>query len=84
MKQDGYHIISVEQTENTTLLQDFKIDKNWKYALVVGNEVKGVGQEVIDASDVVLEIPQFGTKHSFNVSVCTGIVCWELVRGMLD
>ena len=84
LNQDGYQIISVEQTEHTTLLQDFKIDKNSKYALVVGNEVKGVGQEVIDASDVVLEIPQFGTKHSFNVSVCTGIVCWELVRGMLD
>lgn len=81
LKTQGYQVVSVEQTEKTTLLQDFDVDPNKKYALVVGNEVKGVGQAVIDASDVVLEIPQFGTKHSFNVSVCTGIVCWELVKG---
>lgn len=80
LKEGGYEIISVEQTENSTLLNNIKpvIDK--KYALVFGNEVKGVKQEVVDVSDLVLEIPQHGTKHSINVSVSIGVVLWEFSK----
>ncbi len=80
LKEEGYEIISVEQTENSTLLNNIKpvIDK--KYALVFGNEVKGVKQEVVDVSDLVLEIPQHGTKHSINVSVSIGVVLWEFSK----
>jgi tRNA G18 (ribose-2'-O)-methylase SpoU len=80
LKEGGYEIISVEQTQNSTLLNNIKpvIDK--KYALVFGNEVKGVKQEVVDVSDLVLEIPQHGTKHSINVSVSIGVVLWEFSK----
>ncbi len=79
LKENGYTIISVEQTENSTMLNDFVPTEGVKYALVFGNEVKGVQQEVVDISDSVVEIPQFGTKHSLNVSVSIGIVIWKIV-----
>ena len=72
-------IYAIEQVENSTLLQDFKVDLNKKYALVFGNEVNGVNQDVIDQCDGVLEIPQFGTKHPLNVAVTMGIVGWDFV-----
>ena len=80
LKKQGYIIVSVEQAEGSILLQDFEVEKNKKYALVLGHEVKGVAQDIVDQSDYVLEIPQYGTKHSFNISVTTGIVLWELFK----
>ncbi len=81
LKSEGYIIISIEQAENSVFLQNFETKADEKYAIVFGNEVEGVQQEVINESDYCIEIPQFGTKHSFNVSVCAGIVLWELVTG---
>ncbi len=78
LKAGGYTVYSVEQVEHSVMLQDLVVDKQKKYAIVMGNEVKGVRQEVVDKSDGCIEIPQFGTKHSLNVSVATGIVIWEL------
>ena len=78
LKKENIVIISIEQAENATMLNGFSPDRNNTYALVFGNEVKGVSQQVVDASDVVLEIPQFGTKHSLNISVSTGVVIWDL------
>lgn len=83
LKNEGFQIFSIEQAENTTSLENFNISLNEKYALVFGNEVKGVQQEVIDASDGCIEIPQFGTKHSFNISVTVGIVLWQIIRPLL-
>jgi 23S rRNA (guanosine2251-2'-O)-methyltransferase len=80
LKAKGIKICSIEQTEETTLLQDVKNLPDEHYALVFGNEVNGVNQDVIDASDYIIEIPQFGTKHSLNVSVCAGIVMWEFTK----
>lgn len=80
LRENGYTIISIEQVENSTMLQDFVIKENAKYALVFGNEVKGVQQDVVSISDLCIEIPQEGAKHSFNVSVTIGIVLWEMVR----
>lgn len=80
LKKSGYTVCSIEQAERSTMLNGFITEKNKKYALVFGNEVYGVEQEVINKSDEVIEIPQFGSKHSLNVSVTIGIVCWELVR----
>ena len=80
LRSEGYEIVSVEQAENSTLLQEFRMGHGKKYAFVFGNEVHGVADEVIAQSDVCLEIPQYGTKHSFNVSVTCGIVLWEAVR----
>ena len=74
LKAEGYEILSIEQAHGSTMLQDFIPLPGKKYAVVFGNEVKGVHQEVVDASDGCLEIPQFGTKHSLNVSVTAGIV----------
>ena len=79
LREAGYVIASVEQAEGSTMLQDFIPAPDKRYALVFGNEVKGVVQEVVDASDLCLEIPQFGTKHSLNVSVSIGIVLWNLI-----
>ena len=70
----------MEQAEKTTLLQDVPSLPDETFALVFGNEVDGVDQSVIDASNYILEIPQFGTKHSLNVSVCAGIVLWEFAK----
>ncbi len=83
LKEEGYQIYSIEQAENTTSLEDFHINMQGKYALVFGNEVKGVQQEVIDASDNCIEIPQFGTKHSFNIAVTVGIVLWQTMLPVL-
>ena len=83
LKTEGYRIFSIEQAENTTSLEDLSIGLNGKYALVFGNEVKGVQQDIIDRSHACVEIPQFGTKHSFNISVTVGIVLWQIVRPLL-
>ena len=83
LREEGYTIISVEQTENATPLQDFRPEADRRYALVFGNEVKGVAQEIVDASDLCLEIPQYGTKHSLNVSVSIGIVLWNIILNNL-
>lgn len=80
LKRDGYCIVSVEQTVNSVSLDDFSIAGGRKYAFVFGNEVSGVDQEVVDASDLSLEIPQYGTKHSLNVSVSVGIILWVAHR----
>lgn len=82
LRQDGYIILGVEQTESSILLQDFLPEAGQKYVLIFGHEVKGVDQAVIDLCDNCIEIPQLGTKHSFNVSVSAGIVVWELFRKM--
>lgn len=78
LRAEGYTSLSVEQAENAVMLNDFKVEENKKYALIFGNEVKGVSQEVVSGSDLVLEIPQYGTKHSLNISVSVGIVVWDL------
>ncbi|WP_296386745.1 RNA methyltransferase [Winogradskyella sp.] len=78
LKVKSVKVISIEQAENATMLNDFKPQPNNKYAFVFGNEVKGVAQNVVDASDVVIEIPQYGTKHSLNISVCCGVVVWDV------
>ena len=83
LKENGYFVYSTEQVENSVKLQNLKLDKDRKYAIVLGNEVKGVKQEVVDNSDACLEIPQFGTKHSLNVSVTAGIVIWEFAKQLL-
>ena len=79
LKNEGYCIYSIEQVENSTMLDEIKLDKNprQKYAVILGNEVHGVAQEVVDASDDCIEIPQFGTKHSLNVSVSAGLIIWK-------
>lgn len=78
LKQQDYKIAAVEQTENSTFLNNFKVNRNEKWALVFGNEVSGVDQDVINHCDVVIEIPQFGSKHSLNISVSVGVVLWEI------
>ena len=83
LKKEGYTVLSVEQAEGSTLLPSFRPEKGRKYAVVMGNEVKGVHQEVIDASDGCLEIPQLGTKHSMNVSVTTGIIIYDFARALV-
>ena len=80
LKSSGYTICSVEQAEGSTMLGDFKFEADMKLALIFGNEVKGVQQEVINESDFCVEIPQYGTKHSFNISVSIGIVLWDLLK----
>lgn len=82
LKKDGVKIVSIEQAENATMLNDFKVEEHTKYALVFGNEVKGVAQQVVSASDIIVEIPQFGTKHSLNISVSCGVVVWDLFSKM--
>jgi 23S rRNA (guanosine2251-2'-O)-methyltransferase len=79
LKAEGYHIIGVEQADKSTMLNDISLPKK-PIAIIMGNEVNGVAQEVIDVCNTVIEIPQFGTKHSLNISVTTGIVIWELWR----
>ncbi len=82
LKNKQVKIISIEQVAHSTMLQDFKPNLNDTYALVFGNEVKGVQQSVVDASDYCVEIPQYGTKHSFNISVSAGIVMWDVYSKM--
>ena len=80
LKAAGYSVFAIEQAEGSTMLPDFNTQSGIKYAVVLGNEVKGVQQSVVDACDGCIEIPQFGTKHSLNVSVTAGIVIWEFFR----
>ncbi|NND78293.1 MAG: RNA methyltransferase [Maribacter sp.] len=78
LKKEGCQVVAIEQTEDALMLNEFSTESGLKYALVFGNEVKGVSQEVVNASDKVLEIPQYGTKHSLNIAVSAGIVLWDL------
>jgi tRNA G18 (ribose-2'-O)-methylase SpoU len=78
LKEENVKVLSIEQAENSTMLNDFTPENDQKYAVVMGNEVKGVQQEVVSASDVCIEIPQLGTKHSLNISVSCGVVLWDL------
>lgn len=80
LRREGYVVFSVEQAENSIMLEDMRLEQGKRYAVVLGNEVKGVQQEVIDHSDGCIEIPQYGTKHSLNVSVTAGIVIWDLFK----
>jgi len=80
LRAEGYKIIAVEQVDKSQMLQDFLPKEGEKYALIFGNEVYGVEEEVIHSADHVLEIPQIGTKHSLNISVTMGIVIWDLVN----
>jgi len=80
LKAEGYTIVIIEQTTESTPLQTFIPDPKKKYCIVFGNEVHGVSEEVITHGDLALEIPQTGTKHSLNISVCLGIVVWEIFR----
>ena len=79
LRKEGYTIMAVEQCEGSTMLNNFIPDTNKKYAVVMGNEVKGVQQSVVDICDGCLEIPQFGTKHSMNVSVTAGMIIWDFM-----
>jgi 23S rRNA (guanosine2251-2'-O)-methyltransferase len=80
LRGENYFIIAVEQTESSISLERFRIKRNVKYAFIFGHEIRGVGQEIVDLSDASLDIPQFGTKHSLNISVCAGMVIWEAFR----
>lgn len=79
LKNDGYKIAIIEQTDSSLSLNEFSPKQNEKYAFVFGNEVFGVDEEALPLADVGLEIPQFGTKHSLNVSVCVGVICWDFI-----
>jgi 23S rRNA (guanosine2251-2'-O)-methyltransferase len=83
LQQDGYIVIAIEQVHNSISLEKFPIDAKQKYALVLGNEVEGVAADVIAQCDAVIEIPQAGSKHSFNISVSMGIVSWHFYNNML-
>ncbi|MDM1524244.1 RNA methyltransferase [Empedobacter sp. 225-1] len=83
LKEEGYQIVTIEQTEGSVLLNEFEIDQSQKYAIIMGNEVDGVQQSIIDQCDTCIEIPQSGTKHSLNVSVCTGIILWKWYEGFM-
>ena len=84
LKQQGYTVCAVEQAEGSTMLDKLLLDKNKKYAVIMGNEVKGVQQCVVDNCDMCIEIPQYGTKHSLNVSVTTGIIIWDFFKQLSD
>ncbi len=77
LRKDGYEIIAIEQAQNSLMLNTFKPDAHQKYALIFGNEVNGVADEVMQRIDQCIEIPQFGTKHSFNIVISAGIVLWD-------
>ena len=82
LKAQGYMVFAIEQAAGSTLLPDLQLDKSKKYAVILGNEVKGVQQTVVYACDGCIEIPQFGTKHSLNVSVTGGIIIWEFQKAI--
>ncbi len=82
LKTLKYEVIGIEQTSDSVQITDFSIDRSKKYALVLGNEVDGISDEILNHCDSFLEIPQLGTKHSLNVSVCGGIVIWEFFKGL--
>ncbi|WP_430928275.1 RNA methyltransferase [Polaribacter marinivivus] len=80
LKLENIKVLAIEQAENSTKLNTFYPKENQKYAVIMGNEVKGVQQDVVNASDLCIEIPQLGTKHSLNISVTTGVVLWDLFQ----
>lgn len=80
LKAEGFTVLAIEQAEGSTMLDDFTLDNEKKYAIVLGNEVKGVQQTIVSACNDCIEIPQFGTKHSLNVSVTAGIIIWEFAK----
>ncbi|SHF19033.1 RNA methyltransferase [Dysgonomonas macrotermitis] len=80
LQTGGCHVFAIEQVRNSVMLDELKLDPSGKYAIVMGNEVKGVQQSVVDACNGCIEIPQFGTKHSLNVSVTAGIVIWDFFK----
>lgn len=82
LKNEGYTVFAIEQAEGSMMLPELNLDHTKKYAVVLGNEVKGVQQSVIDICDGCIEIPQYGTKHSLNVSVTAGIIIWEFAKRM--
>lgn len=82
LKSENIQVWSIEQVENAVMLNEFKVKENQKYALIFGNEVKGVSEKAIELSDGYIEIPQLGTKHSLNISVSAGIVIWDFVSKM--
>ena len=84
LNEKGYMTVAVEQVEDSIKLDNFIVEKNKRYALVLGNEVKGINQNVVDICKCSLEIPQYGTKHSLNVSVSAGLVIWEFARQLKD
>lgn len=84
LKQDGYIVLAVEQVENSLKLTDFQPDSTKKYAFVFGNEVFGVNDAAISAADHCLEVPQFGTKHSLNIAVTVGIICWDYISKVIS
>jgi tRNA G18 (ribose-2'-O)-methylase SpoU len=84
LKQQGFQIVCIEQTSESVMLYNFEPLPNQKYAFVFGNEVFGVTESVVEKCDFSLEIPQFGTKHSLNVSVSVGIICWHYVNKLFQ
>lgn len=83
LQQKGYAVIAVEQAEGSISLDEFEVDRSKKYVLIFGNEVDGVDQQLLDICDHALEIPQSGTKHSLNISVCAGIVLWKFYKNLI-
>lgn len=83
LKTKGYQLIGIEQTNQSQLLQSFKVNRDQKYILILGHEINGISQEILDITDFSIEIPQFGTKHSLNVSVVAGIVAWHFIKEWL-
>ncbi len=82
LKSEGFEIIGIEQTTDSKLITDFEIERGKKYSLILGNEVDGISDEALEHIGIFLEIPQLGTKHSLNVSVCGGIVMWEFAKAL--
>ncbi|MCW3160639.1 RNA methyltransferase [Chryseobacterium oryctis] len=82
LKSQGYEVVGIEQTTDSKMITDFTIDKSKKYAVILGNEVDGISDEALQNIDSFIEIPQLGTKHSLNVSVCGGIVMWEFAKAL--
>jgi tRNA G18 (ribose-2'-O)-methylase SpoU len=82
LKSRGFEVVGIEQTTNSKMITDFSIDKSKKYAVILGNEVEGISDEALPHIDSFIEIPQLGTKHSLNVSVCGGIVMWEFAKAL--
>lgn len=83
LRSEGYMIVAIEQAEKSVMLNEFEAEKDKKYALIFGNEVNGVSDEVMKAIDSCIEIPQFGTKHSFNIVVSAGIVLWDFFNKLI-
>ena len=82
LKKEDFHVLGIEQTSNSKIITDYSVNKEMKYALVLGNEVDGLTEEALSYYNAFLEIPQLGTKHSLNVSVCGGIVMWEFFKNL--